>query len=58
MWVKYVCSSHSCSERFFSGQRRIQGRGSGPPLFLDQTEARRVETFLGGDRPPTPYLRV
>ena len=60
MWVKYVFSSHSCSERFFSGQRRIKGGGGGlgPPLFLDQTEARRVETFLGGDRPPTPYLRV
>ena len=39
---------------------RIQGRGPGgpaPPLFLDQTEARRAEKiFLGGTGPP--YLRV
>ena len=38
---------------------RIQGRGPGghapppPPLFLDQTEARRAEKiFLGGTGPP------
>ena len=28
------------------------------PLILDQTEARREENFLGGDRPPPTYLRV
>ena len=28
------------------------------PLILDQTEARRAENFLGGDRPPPTYLRV
>ena len=31
MWVKYVFSSHSCSERFFSEQWLIQGRDS--PYF-------------------------
>ena len=34
---------------------RIQGRGPGgahPPLFLDQTEARRAEKIFGGDRAP------
>ena len=35
---------------------RIQGRGPGgpaPPLFLDQTEARRAEKIWGGgDRAP------
>ena len=46
----------------------IQGRGSRGPLFLDQTEARRVEKkFLEtaaplsqglDDRPPFPYLKV
>ena len=39
-------------------QWRIQGRSPGPPLFLEQTEARRAEkNFLRPD-PPTPYLRV
>ena len=40
-------------------QWRIQGRGP-PPLFLDQTEARRAETiFLSAHPPPPPpYLRV
>ena len=34
---------------------RIQRRGPGPSLFLDQTEARRAENiFLG--RPPPPPL--
>ena len=52
-WVKFVFSSRPCSERFFSGQWRIQGRGPGPPSFLDQTETRRAEkNFLG--RPPFP----
>ena len=39
-------------------QWRIQGRGPGgaPPLFLDQTEARRAENCFW--RPPPPYLRV
>ena len=27
-------------------------RGAGPPLFLDQNEARRAKKCLGGDRPP------
>ena len=40
----------------------IQGRGTeGPPpppsLFLDQTEARKAEKNLFGDRAP-PYLKV
>ena len=34
------------------------GDGAWFPLFLDQTEARRAENFLGGDRPPPTYLRV
>ena len=50
-------------------QWRIQGKDPGgpPPLFLDQTEARRAENCLGrpdaplskglDDRPP-PYLKV
>ena len=28
--------------------------GPGPPLFFDQTEARRTEIFFFGDRPPPP----
>ena len=40
-------------ERIFtSGASR-----GGAPLFLDQTEARRVENVFLGDRPP-PYFRV
>ena len=40
---------------------RIQGRGQGgpgpPPLFLDQTEARRAEKNFLGDcpHPPPPF---
>ena len=38
-------------------QWRIQV--TGPPLFLDQTEARRAEKFFFGDRPPLPpYVSV
>ena len=37
-------------------QWRIQGR---PPLFLDQTEARRAEKrFFGDRRPPSPPPRL
>ena len=39
---------------------RIQRRGPGappPPLFLDQTEARRAEKIFWG-APGPPYLRV
>ena len=37
-------------------QWRIQ---EGPPLFLDQTEARRAEKRFFGDPPPTPlFLKV
>ena len=32
-------------------------RGGGPPLFLDQNEARRGEKFFF-EACPTPYLRV
>ena len=42
-------------------QWRIQGRGLGglgPPLFLDQTEARRAEKNCFGDQTPHPYLWV
>ena len=39
-----------------SGGARGEAEGTGSPLFLDQTEARRAEkSFL---RPPPPYLRV
>ena len=34
-------------------QWRIQGRGPGPPLFSDQTEARRADKIFFGDRPPS-----
>ena len=38
-------------------QWRIQGRP--PPLFLDETEARRVENiFFQTTTPPPPYLKV
>jgi len=33
-------------------------RGPAPPLFLDQTEARRAEKIFLGDRPLPPYLGV
>ena len=43
-------------------QWRIQGEGpggAGPPLFFDQTEARRAENFLlRPPSPPTPYVGV
>ena len=32
------------------------GRGLGPPLFLDQTEARTSKVFfVDGTRPPPPH---
>lgn len=35
------------------------GEGSGPPLFLDKTEARRAQNlFWRPVQPPPPYLRV
>ena len=34
----------------------MQGRGPGPPIFLDQTEAQRAKKFW--DWPCPPYLRV
>ena len=53
-----------------TNQWRIQGRGPrglGPPLYLDQTEARKAEKYFFGrpppllsqgldDHPPTPPL--
>ena len=58
-----ILSCHSALQ-FEQNHWRIQGRGRGtcpppqpPPLFLDQTEARRAEKKLFGDHPP-PYLRV
>ena len=42
-------------------QQRIQrGERPLPPLFLDQTEARRAEKKIGGPPPPPtlPYLTV
>ena len=45
--------------RSIQTQWRIQGRGPGdaPPLFLDQTEARRAENFFLRP-PPPPYVGV
>ena len=40
-----------------TNQWRIQGRGLGPPLYLDQIEARKAEKYFFG-RPPPSYLRV
>ena len=41
-----------------SGGSRGGARGGpAPPLFLDQTEARRAEKFFGRPAPP-PYVRV
>ena len=47
-----------------TNQWRIQGRGLGPPLYLDQIEARKAEKYFFGrppvlsqgldDRPPLP----
>ena len=50
-----------------SGGSRGGARGARPPLFLDQTEARRTEKKFfeppppishGLDTPPPPYLKV
>ena len=41
-----------------SGGSRGGARGVRPPLFLDQTEARRAEKNVGDRPPPLPYLRV
>ena len=50
-----------------SGGSRGGARGARPPLFLDQTEARRTEKNFfepppplshGLDTPPPPYLKV
>ena len=35
-----------------------RGGGPGPPLFLNQTEARRAQKNFFGDRLPPPFLRV
>ena len=60
--LKYEGSQH---QRRGCVQWRIQGRcpGGPPPLFLDQTEARRAEkvSFVlrpGSSPPPPAYLRV
>ena len=33
---------------------KVPGGAARPPLFLDQTEARRAEKDFFGDRPPHP----
>ena len=43
-----------CYRKVLSGG----SRGSSPPLFLDQTEARRAEKVFFETAPPPPYLRV
>ena len=35
-----------------------EGPGAPPPLFLDQTEARKAEKCFFGDHPPFTYLRI
>ena len=35
-----------------TNQWRIQGRGLGPPLYLDQIEARKAEKYFFGRPPP------
>ena len=75
-----TCKNWSLSTRLISVVVADPGEGPGgpgpppPPLFLGQTEARRVEKYFFGDRPPSlnfirllrvvttpyrpPYLRV
>ena len=40
-----------------SGGSRGGARGARPPLFLDQTEARRTEKVFFDTAPPLPILR-
>ena len=45
------------SVEFSGGSRgRAQGSPPAPPLFLDQTEARRAEKIFIGDRPPPTLI--
>ena len=57
---RFLLWTHFTSKFAVTLQWRIQGRGPGgpPPLFPDQTEARRVEKNFFGDQHPPPYLRV
>ena len=48
----------SCTRHADSGVSRGGARGARPPLFLDQTEARRAEKKFFSRPPPSPYLRV
>ena len=41
-----------------SGGSRGGARGARPPLFLDQTEARRTEKVFFDTAPPPPYFKV
>ena len=50
MWSAFRKQNVQCEKVYFSGK---SGGGARPPLFLDQTEARK-NVF----RPPPPYLRV
>ena len=42
-----------CDTSYYHTLWQVQ-EGPGPPLFFDQTEARRTEIFFFGDRPPPP----
>ena len=54
-----VCSLVLRTSPLPSGGSRGENRGAGPPLFLDQTEARRAENiFLETTPPPPPYFRL
>ena len=53
-WVPLKCNNGLTQT---SGGSRGGARGAAPPLFSDQTEARRTQKIFVGD-PPPPYLRV
>ena len=42
-----------CDTSYYHTLWQVQ-EGPGPPLFFDQTAARRTEIFFFGDRPPPP----
>ena len=52
--LKICGGTHVSPEPLF--QWWIQGRALGPPLFLDQTEARRAEDSFFGDQLPPPLI--
>ena len=51
MWVKFILSSRPCFEKFYSGQRRIQGRGPAPAYFWTKLRPEGAKNVFWGDRP-------